>query len=603
MHMRSFATSSEMAKELGTFANYENNKDNMQRVVRNHKRAAFNVPLEEYEGLSIYPVGIDPKYCPSDLLKAAQHDATNAVDLGKRNGFRNAQVTVIAPTGTIGLVMDCDTTGIEPDYALVKFKKLAGGGYFKIINQSIPPALSRLGYNKEQINEIVKYAKGTGSLSGCPYVNQESLKLKGFTEEILNKIENMLPSVFELSFAFNPHTIGMDFCKNILGLTEEQLNDYSINILEQIGFTKQEISLANDYVCGTMTTEGAPFLKHEHYPVFDTANKCGKRGKRFIKADAHIKMMAAAQPFISGAISKTINLPNDASISDIENAYMTSWKLGLKANALYRDGSKLSQPLNSISDEVIDIDEEDNNNEIVKIAERIIHRYIAKRRRLPDRRTGYTQKAKIGGQTVYIRTGEYENGQLGEIFLDMHREGAAVRSLLNNFAIAISLGLQHGVPLEEFVDAFVFTKFEPSGMVTGNRRIKMATSIIDYIFRELAVTYLGRNDLSHVDEEELSRTKPTGGLVAEPEYVSEEVISERMINLDSSNNRIVKNSAGSNGGNGSHNHKVQQITKKVQEARILGYTGDICPECQSMTMVRNGTCLKCETCGSTTGCS
>ncbi len=598
MHMRAYATSAELAKELGTFPKYESNKDEMLKVLRNHKRAAYNVPDEEYEKLSIFPKGINPKYCPSDLLKAAQQDANNAVDLGKKYGFRNAQVSVIAPTGTIGLVMDCDTTGIEPDYALVKFKKLAGGGYFKIINQSIPPALVSLGYNQEQINEIVKYAKGTGSLNGCPYINNESLKAKGFTDEILFKINTMLPSVFDLNFAINKFNLGDDFCLNILGLTQEQMDDYDLNILEQIGFTKEEISLANDYVCGTMTTEGAPFLKHEHYPVFDTASKCGKKGKRYIAAVAHIKLMAAAQPFISGAISKTINLPNEAGIEEIKDAYMTSWKLGLKANALYRDGSKLSQPLNSISEDVVEeIEEEKNNNDIVKVAERIIHRYIAKRRRLPDRRTGYTQKAKIGGQTVYIRTGEYDNGQLGEIFLDMHREGAAVRSLLNNFAIAISLGLQHGVPLEEFTDAFVFTRFEPSGMVTGNNRIKMATSIIDYIFRELAVTYLGRNDLSHVDDEEINNPKTPHSSVAEPEYVSEEVISERMIHLDKSS--VSRPTATNGNGNG----VKKQVIKKIQEARTLGYTGDICPDCQSLTMVRNGTCLKCETCGATTGCS
>ncbi len=602
MHMRSYATSAEMAKELGPFPKYENNKENMLRVIRNHKRAAFNVPEEEYEGLSIFPVGIDPKYCPSDLLKAAQQDANNAVDLGKKYGFRNAQVTVLAPTGTIGLVMDCDTTGIEPDYALVKFKKLAGGGYFKIINQSIPPALRSLGYNEEQITEIVKYAKGSGTLSGCPYINNESLKSKGFTDEILSKINSMLPTSFDLSFVFTRHTLGDDFCKNVLGLTEEQLDDPWLNILEQIGFSKEEIDLANDYVCGTMTTEGAPFLKHEDYAVFDTASKCGKKGKRFIKADAHINLMAAAQPFISGAISKTINLPNEADIEDVKSAYMNSWKKGIKANALYRDGSKLSQPLNTITDDSYDEVEEEPKNDIVKVAERIIHRYIAKRRRLPDRRTGYTQKAKIGGQTVYIRTGEYENGQLGEIFLDMHREGATVRSLLNNFAIAISLGLQHGVPLEEFVDAFVFTKFEPSGMVTGNKRIKMSTSIIDYIFRELAVSYLGRNDLSHVDEDELKSSNTATTSVVEPEYVSEEVISERMIDLDKTISGTKK--AVSLNGNGSGlKNKVLKISKQIDEARSLGYTGDICPECQSMTMVRNGTCLKCETCGATTGCS
>jgi len=600
MHMRAYATSAELAKEIGPFERYENNKENMQKVIRNHKRAASNVPVEEYEGLSIYPKGINPKFCPSDLLKAAQQDANNAVDLGKKYGFRNAQVTVLAPTGTIGLVMDCDTTGIEPDYALVKYKKLAGGGYFKIINQSIPPALVSLGYNKEQITEIVKYAKGTGTLDGCPYINSQSLKAKGFSDDIIFKINSMLPSVFDLSFTFNIHTLGEDFCLRVLGLTQEQVEDYDLNILEQIGFSKEEITLANDYVCGTMTIEGAPFIKHEHYAVFDTANKCGKKGKRFIKADAHIKMMAAAQPFISGAISKTINLPNEAGIEEIKSAYLTSWKLGLKANALYRDGSKLSQPLNSVSEDVVEeIEEENKTNDIVKVAERIIHRYIAKRRRLPDRRTGYTQKAKIGGQTVYIRTGEYENEQLGEIFLDMHREGAAVRSLLNNFAIAISLGLQHGVPLEEFVDAFVFTRFEPSGMVTGNDRIKMATSIIDYIFRELAVTYLGRSDLSHVDDDEINNPTNSHASVVEPEFVSEEVISERMIHLDKTN---TKTSPSAGNGNGVRT-QVIKMTKQIQEARTLGYTGDICPDCQSLTMVRNGTCLKCETCGATTGCS
>jgi ribonucleoside-diphosphate reductase alpha chain len=490
MHMTAYATSAEMATQLGPFPNYEKNKNHMLRVIRNHRRAAYNVPAEEYEVLTILPVGINPKYCPSDLLRAAREDADKALEMSTKYGVRNAQVTVVAPTGTIGLLMDCDTTGVEPDFALVKFKKLAGGGYFKIINQSIPPALERLGYNQDQIKEIIKYAKGSGSLSGCPYINEESLKSKGFTEEIISKIEKALPSVFEIGFAFNKYTIGADFLTNKFGLGEEQINAFDFNLLSALGFSKQEIASANDYICGTMTLEGAPFIKHEHYPVFDCANKCGKKGTRFIRSSAHIKMMAAAQPFISGAISKTINLPNSASVDDVKDAYLQSWKLGTKAIALYRDGSKLSQPLNSMNDEELEaILEEKENNDIVKIAERIIHRYIAKRRRLPDRRTGYTQKAKINGQSVYIRTGEYDNGQIGEIFIDMHREGAAFRSLLNCFAISISLGLQHGVPLEEFVDAFVFTRFEPSGMVSGNEKIRMATSVIDYIFRELAVNY------------------------------------------------------------------------------------------------------------------
>lgn len=603
MHMRSYATSAEMAKELGPFQRYKENEEHMLRVIRNHKRASYNVPKEEFEGLSIYPMGINPENCPSDLLKAAREDSENALKLGEQYGFRNAQVTVIAPTGTIGLVMDCDTTGIEPDFALVKFKKLAGGGYFKIINQSIPPALKKLGYNEDQIKEIVKYAKGAGTLNGCPYINHESLKSKGFTEDILNKIEAILPSVFELSFAFNKFTLGEKFLKQNLGFSDDQLNDYGFDLLSEIGFSKEEIATANDYVCGTMTIEGAPFLKHDHYSVFDCASKCGKRGTRFIKSDAHILMMASAQPFISGAISKTINLPNAASIDDIKYAYLQSWKLGCKANALYRDGSKLSQPLNTMTEEEIDeLLERKDDNDIVKIAERIIHRYIAKRRRLPDRRTGYTQKVKINGQSVYIRTGEYDNGQLGEIFIDMHKEGAAFRSLLNCFAISISLGLQHGVPLEEFVDAFVFTRFEPSGVVSGHGRIKMATSVIDYIFRELAVTYLTRNDLAHVEENELPRKAiEYRSSVIEPDYESEEVVSERMIELDDLKRFPEKSSVQEKS---KEKAKIIMLNNDpVQKARERGYTGDICPECQSMTMVRNGTCLKCTTCGSTTGCS
>jgi len=358
-----------------------------------------------------------------------------------------------------------------------------------------------------------------------------------------------------------------------------------------------------------MTIEGAPFIKHDHYNVFDCANKCGKKGTRFIRPLAHIKMMAAAQPFISGAISKTINLPNGAGVEDIKDAYMQSWKLGVKANALYRDGSKLSQPLNTMSDEDIEaLMEDKEKNDIVKVAEKIIHRYIAKRRRLPDRRSGYTQKAKINGQSVYIRTGEYDNGQLGEIFIDMHREGASFRSLINCFAISISLGLQHGVPLEEFTDAFVFTRFEPSGIVTGNDKIKMATSVIDYIFRELAVTYLGRNDLSHVDQDETT-SKASRSIVkklSEPEFESEEIISERLVELDkepTDDYSFTPTSKSSSATQSRVLNTVNSMTTKVKQAIENGYTGDICPECQSITMVRNGTCLKCMTCGATTGCS
>ena len=614
MHMRAYATSAEMAKELGPFVKYELNKEPMLQVLRNHRRAAYNVPKEEYEGLSVPPMGIDPQYCPSDLLKAAREDADLAVNLGTKYGYRNAMVTVLAPTGTIGLVMDCDTTGIEPDFALVKYKKLAGGGYFKIINQSIPPALKKLGYNNDQINEIVKYAKGAATLDGCPFINRESLKAKGFTQSVLDKIEAMLPSVFDINFAFNRFSLGDDFLKEHLGFSDAQINNPSFNLLKELGFSDEEIQKANDYICGTMTVEGAPFLKQEHYPVFDCANKCGKIGTRFIQPEGHIRMLAAAQPFISGAISKTINFPNSATIDDVKRAYKLSWQLGLKANALYRDGSKLSQPLNSMTEEEAEeLVEQQENNDIVKIAEKIVHRYIAHRRRLPDRRTGYTQKAKIGGQTVYIRTGEYENGQLGEIFIDMHKEGAAFRSLLNAFAIAISLGLQHGVPLEEFVDAFVFTRFEPSGVVTGNAKIKWSTSVIDYIFRELAVSYLGRDDLAHVknddDNSTTTGTKTVNiwdkinstnfGNEEEDDDVDE---SKPAINLAPEEN-VNNVQSGLSGNGNSETAKALDTIQQVQQARSLGYTGDVCPECGSMTMVRNGTCLKCTTCGATTGCS
>lgn len=615
MHMSAYATSAEMAKEFGTFPYYEKNKNNMLRVIRNHRRAAYNVPKEEYENLSITPKGINPKYCPSDLLEAAREDADKALQLGEQFGFRNAQVTVIAPTGTIGLVMDCDTTGIEPDYALVKFKKLAGGGYFKIINQSVPPALSRMGYSEEQIKEIIKYAKGSGTLVGCPYINHASLKSKGFTDEVLNKIEKALPGTFEIGFVFNSYTLGMDFLTDTLKFSKKEVLSPDFNLLRELGFSNKEITAANDYVCGTMTIEGSPYLQADHYPVFDCANKCGKMGTRFIRPQAHINIMAAAQPFVSGAISKTINFPKSATVEDIKDAYMQSWQLGLKANAIYRDGSKLSQPLNSIAEEEIEeIIEEVEQKDVIKISERIVHRYIAKRRRLPDRRTGYTQKAKINGQSIYIRTGEYENNDLGEIFIDMHREGATFRSLLNCFAIAVSLGLQHGVPLEEFVDAFVFTKFEPSGVVTGNARIKFSTSIIDYIFRELAASYLGRNDLVQVDTDDI-RYAPRGSssnILKEPDFESEEIISERIFveidedeneNDDSEDDLMSASTTYHRTDRGEVVSEYQSLKEKVQKAKERGYTGDVCPECGSMTMVRNGTCLKCMTCGATSGCS
>lgn len=609
----SYAVSAEMARELGPFAKFHRNREHMLRVIRNHRRAAYNVPQSDYEGLSIFPVGIDPDECPTPLLKAAREAWDRALELGEAHGYRNAQVTVLAPTGTIGLLMDCDTTGIEPDFALVKFKKLAGGGYFKIINQSVPVALRKLGYNVEQIEDIVKYCMGRGTLVGSPAISHSDLKDRGFTDDAIDSLEKSLESAFELQFAFNQYTFGKEFCIEKLHFTEAQLNDWNFNMLKALGFTEDEIEEANDYVCGTMTIEGAPHLLLEHYPIFDCANRCGKRGRRFILADGHIRAMAAAQPFLSGAISKTINLPNSATVDDVREAYLLSWTLGLKANALYRDGSKLSQPLNTAADEaaaaIMEI--EPSLSVAGKAAQKLVYRYLAKRRLLPGRRRGYTQKARVGGHKVYLRTGEYDDGSLGEIFVDMHREGAAFRSLMNCFAIAISLGLQYGVPLEEFVEAFVFTRFEPNGMVGGNDHIKMSTSVIDYIFRELAVTYLGRTDFMHVSPDDL-RSDTVGRPKKEDEWQDEEDGGEMETGQAVPGQTVEDHEgAGFRGTVKQTELKPEpaqvgsggELTLKIREARMKGYEGDPCSTCGQFTLVRNGTCLKCESCGATSGCS
>ena len=508
-----YATSAEMAAELGPFPCFAENRDAMLRVMRNHRRAAYG-ERTGYEHVTTAPVPLDHAAIPDQQLSAHAKAAWDrALTLGEKHGYRNAQATVVAPTGTIGLVMDCDTTGIEPDFALVKFKKLAGGGYFKIINRAVPEALRVLGYSESQIAEIVAYAVGHGSLGQAPAINYSTLKSKGFTPEAIEKVEKALPTAFDIKFAFNKWTLGVEFLRDELGIDAEDLAAANFDLLSHLGFTRREIEAANIHVCGAMTVEGAPHLKPEHYAVFDCANPCGRTGKRYLSVDSHIRMLAAAQPFISGAISKTINMPNDATVEDCKTAYMLSWKLALKANALYRDGSKLSQPLQSQL--IADDDEDDDVIEAFldkpaasrasalaeKVVEKVVERIVVmrERERMPDRRKGYTQKAVVGGHKVYLRTGEYDDGRLGEIFIDMHKEGAALRSLLNNFAIAVSLGLQYGVPLDEYVDAFTFTRFEPSGPVQGNDLIKYATSILDYVFRELAVSYLERFDLAHVD--------------------------------------------------------------------------------------------------------
>ena len=656
---QAYATSAELAKELGAFPGFYRNRDHMLRVMRNHQRAAYNADRSEYENLTVKPKGINPNYLPEELVTTARAVWDKAVEMGEVYGYRNAQSTVIAPTGTIGLVMDCDTTGIEPDFALVKFKKLAGGGYFKIINNSVPIALRHLGYSDDQIADIIIYTTGHQTLRRAPYINHESLSAKGFGKTELAALEECLANVFDITFAFNKYTLGEEFLTETLGFSSEQYDRWDFNLLRELGFTREQIELANEYCCGTMTMEGAPHLQEKHLAVFDCANKCGRKGQRFISFEAHIRMMAAAQPFISGAISKTINMPAEASIDDVKKAYRLAWESMNKAVALYRDGSKLSQPLSAT---ILDDDDEDEGLTVEraaeKMSERIIYRYLAKRRKLPNRRGGYTQKAIVGSHKIYLRTGEYSDGTLGEIFLDMHREGAAFRSLMNSFAIAVSLGLQHGVPLEEFVEAFLFSRFEPAGIVQGNKHIKMTTSIIDYIFRELAITYLGRNDLAHVSEEDL-RGDTVGVPTDESIEFEEEEPANRQVtgqittakrndnDIHTSHLRFDLNGAddggngnghGVKGGNG-HGHPVENPTAaaknekstavpelvaaaepaptsasgrttgssrlqfEIRNARMRGYEGDMCSECGSFTMVRNGTCLKCETCGATSGCS
>ena len=621
----SYATSAEIAKELGPFPKYKENAQSMLKVIRNHKRASEG-KTRGFESLSINPVPLMGQDCPDQsLIIAAKNAWAKALSLGEKHGYRNAQATVIAPTGTIGLVMDCDTTGIEPDFAMVKFKKLAGGGYFKIINRVVPEALAHLGYDKDQIDDMQKYAVGSGSLKDCQAISHNALIAKGFTNKEIELVENSLASAFDIKFVFNQFTLGEDFCKNKLGISSEQMNDFSFNMLEFLGFSPEEIDVANIHVCGAMTLEGAPHLNKEHLAVFDCANVCGRIGKRFLSVDSHIKMMAAAQSFISGAISKTINMPNDATIEDCSDAYMLSWQLGIKANALYRDGSKLSQPLNSalleddISEEENSVNnEQDITNRTTEVVEKIVERFVrAERDKLPHRRKGYTQKATVGGHKVYLRTGEYENGKLGEIFVDMHKEGAAFRSLMNNFAIAVSIGLQYGVPLEEFVEAFTFTRFEPQGMVTGNDTIKMSTSILDYIFRELAISYLDRNDLGHVGPEDLDSS--TTGSGENKGFVSEKVASRgfvrrelKVVSGGTSNVTMMPQTTSLkeeetqeaiNDTTIPINETPRPSLSQEIEAKIKGYEGEACGECGNFTLVRNGTCMKCNTCGSTSGCS
>ncbi|AEF81767.1 adenosylcobalamin-dependent ribonucleoside-diphosphate reductase [Leadbettera azotonutricia] len=600
-----YAQSARMAKGLGPFARYRENASHMLRVIRNHRRACNNAPATEYEKLNTVPVSIDAAKCPPYLLDAAKQAWDRALDLGTQHGFRNAQVSAIAPTGTIGLLMDCDTTGVEPDFALVKFKKLAGGGYFKIINQSVPPALEALGYKSDTIDSIIAYATGHKSFIGAPAINPASLSEKGFTAQALAAAEEAVKTALSLDGVFNPWILGRDFVEKVLKVPESTWSLPGFSLLRHLGFTQGDIGAADLFACGTMGLEGAPGLKKEHYWVFDTATPSGKNGKRSIPWTAHVEMMAAVQPFVSGAISKTINMPNSADYEDVKGAYMMAWRKALKAVALYRDGSKLSQPLSSfapgtdpLADTILNVERTMASPEKPAASAAGSNAASADSRNirhpLPNRRAGYTQKAKIGGHSIFIRTGEYEDGSLGEIFLDMHKEGAAFRSLLNSFAIAVSLGLQYGVPLDEYVDAFTFSRFEPNGMVQGHDYVKMATSVIDFIFRDLAISYLKRADLGQVKPDDLisTGTKNDSGEAKGSAKASAGFKPHGKAAASS----MPKETA-------SADNAQQSEAAKIMQARIKGYEGDPCPACGSFTLVRNGTCMKCDTCGGTTGCS
>ncbi len=573
-----YQVSAEMAREKEAFRGFDLNREPMLEVMKMHQSEAYKIDA----------------HCPADILKAAQKDWDTAVQLGEQFGYRNAQATVLAPTGTIGLLMDCDTTGIEPDFALVKFKKLAGGGYFKIINQSIPPALKRLGYNTREISEIVAYIRGTGSLRGTPYINTESLKEKGFAEDEIQKIEAKLESVFELTQAFHPHAIGASHLER-LGFSKSQWESSSFNLLKALGFTQEEIDEAGRVICGRMTIEGAPHFKAEHLPVFDCANKCGATGTRYLLPISHVKMMAATQPFISGAISKTVNLPNEATVEDIRDIYTQGWRLGLKAVALYRDGCKLSQPLSSGTKKKT---ESTAASAVAAPAAAEVAPKVSpelKRRRLPLKRRGFTQEARVGGHKVYLRTGEHEDGSLGEIFIDMHKEGAAFRSMMNCFAISVSLGLQYGVPLKEFVDCFTFTRFEPQGVV-DHPNIKFSTSVIDYVFRVLGMEYMGRTDFVQVkpsdsellhhallEQQNLSATKQTKNREEAAPAVS---LPPKLAVIE---------------GDKKDAPSVSMSALSDQLSTMMG-DAPFCDGCGHIT-VRNGACYKCLNCGNSMGCS
>ena len=621
----SYTASAEMAHILGPFKKYQKNKKHMLRVIRNHRRAAYNEQKHEYEGLTATPAGINPDFCPEYMLVSARKAWDRALQEGEQFGYRNAQVTVIAPTGTIGLLMDCDTTGIEPDFALVKFKKLVGGGYFKIVNQSLSPALETLGYSQKQIEDIANYVRGRATLDGCPHINAKSLKSKGFTDKEIFAIEAQLLGVFELKFAFNKFSLGEEFCRNVLGLGEAEMNDLDFDMLLALGFNREQIEEANEYVCGTMTIEGAPHLKKEHYPVFDCANKCGKKGQRYIPYIGHLRMMAAAQPFISGSISKTINMPEECGFQDIQKAYMESWELMLKCNAIYRDNSKLSQPLNSSTahDRFAELFAFENMEDIDEtVGPQIIHQTIEKivqkplRRKLPEERHSITHKFSISGHEGYITVGLYDDGQPGEIFIKMSKEGSTLSGIMDALALSVSMNLQYGVPLEVLVAKFCHSRFEPAGM-TGNRDIPMVKSIIDYLGRWLALKFLSRDSAKKYHNSDLvDRAYNEGTNLFLPQVPVENAPAGASFSMTGVGVRIhrspdqtINNVSTAMDPQKIAVHDISHLTQeefaKIQKDRALFLNNEdaaMCSACGAV-MVRNGSCYKCLDCGETSGCS
>jgi ribonucleoside-diphosphate reductase alpha chain len=629
--------SAELAREHGAFAGYGADKENMLRVIRNHRRAAHGISRasDEYESLRIRPVPIDHSLIKANRVRISNANALlgravkawdEALTLGEKYGYRNAQTTVIAPTGTIGLLMDCDTTGVEPDFALVKFKKLAGGGYFKIANESVRPSLKALGYSETQIGEIMAYILGAlslrvpcpASLKGEPGETLASFLIrKGLPVTEIAKIEESLPGVFDISFAFSAWAISPEALTSC-GIDPAAASaDPSFNLLKHLGISAADIETLNLTICGTSTIEGAPHLKADHLSVFDCANKCGKLGKRFIAPGGHIRMMAAAQPFISGAISKTINLPNEASIDDIKACYRESWELGLKANALYRDGCKLSQPLSATADEAKkEAGKEEAPKEVAAAAPNVVSLPAATmdlpvnpaparaaRRRLADTRRSLTHKFNVAGHEGYLTVGLYDDGQPGELFITMSKEGSTIGGLMDSLGTATSVSLQYGVPVKSLVDKFSHQRFEPAGM-TENPDIPIAKSLVDYIFRWMGMQFIPGYREAHAPKRggDHHHEEPTPLWQGNPR-ITPAVESPRIAaTTHTVVSHEVKVSTTSTGGLTTETETVSAMSSTLSE--YMNSVGDApaCDVCGTIT-VRSGTCYKCVNCGNSMGCS